>query len=145
MVCVVLAFVLPVRSERDAIDPVSGSMESRASVMLIPVRTRIEQSELERWIIKNEGAYSPQWRTLSDIAMTISGRVISRGCGLAPAIYTLRAGDLNTRFARSATDEEIAEFLRTMRNGTPDEQRDAVDEALKIAMPSWEPDQNNSD
>lgn len=64
---------------------------------------------------------------------------------MAPAIYILRAGDLNTDFVRNATDAEIAKFLLAMRNGTLDEQRDAVDEALKIAMPGWEPDQDKSD
>lgn len=59
VICIALAFVLPVRTEHIAIDPVSGSMKFRTSVLLIPVKTRVERSKLERWIIEHEGAYSP--------------------------------------------------------------------------------------
>ncbi|APW59057.1 hypothetical protein [Paludisphaera borealis] len=131
-VCTILAFVLPVRSDHDWIDPVSGSMKFRTSLLFIPVKTRIEQSELERWIVAHEGAHVSQWRSLSDVASTISGQVIARGCNLSPAIHQFHVRDLNTRFVRNATDAEIAEFVRVMRHGTRDEQAQAVDEASKI-------------
>ncbi|APW59056.1 hypothetical protein [Paludisphaera borealis] len=130
--CVVLAMTYPVRSISTWIDPVSGSVKFETSWLFIPTRTRIETSELERWIVAHEGCHNPQWHFLNENYRLISGRFAGCGVGRTPKIFPIHAGDSNTRFVHVATDAEIVEFVRAMRSGTPDEQERAVDEAGKI-------------
>jgi hypothetical protein len=132
VVCVVLLGTYPVRTHSVWVDPVSGSIKSQSSWLFVPTKTTIEQSELERWIVAHEGFHNSQWHFLNENYRLITGKFAGCGVGLTPKIFPFHAGDFNTHFVRNATDAEIAEFVRVMRHGTPDEQEKAVEEAGKI-------------
>jgi hypothetical protein len=123
-----LAGTLPYHSELGLIDPVTGSMKYQTQCFLVPVSTVVEQSAVERWIIRHEGGYTNSWRFLHDTSSAIVyGRAYA--CSLSPDIYLLHAGKLNDDFVRRASDAEIAEFVRNMRAGTAAERKQAVESA----------------
>jgi hypothetical protein len=136
----VLVFALPIaivavppRHDRGWIDPVTGSMKTESSVLFITTSSDIKQSALERWISAHEGEYKNQWRFLHDTSRSALGTTFA--CGSTPEIYQLNASiELNEGFVRSATDATIAEFVRVMRGGTPEERKRAVGEACNIAL-----------
>jgi hypothetical protein len=135
----VLVFALPIaivivppRHDRAWIDPVTGSMKSESSVLFITISSEIKESALQRWIIAHEGQYKNQWRFLHDTSRSALGTTFA--CGSTPEIYPLNAGsELNESFVRSATDATIADFVRVMRDGTPEERKRAVGEACNVA------------
>jgi hypothetical protein len=135
-----LVFALPIaiiavppRHDRGWIDPVTGSMKTESGVLFITISSDVQQSALERWIIAHEGQYKNQWQFLHDTSQ--SALATTFACGSTPEIYRLNAGDeLNEGFVRSATDATIAEFVRVMRDGAPEDHKQAVDAACKIAF-----------
>jgi hypothetical protein len=129
----VLAGILPYRSELGWIDPVTGSMKSQTRCFLVPTSTVVRTSALERWIIRHEGTYTSHWRFLHDTSSSvIYGR--AHACGLGPEIYPLRAGGLDDDFVRHASDARIAEFVRIMRAGTPAARERVVESACQEAL-----------
>lgn len=130
----VLSLFLPVRVSRIWIDPVTASLKSQDSFLVIPISTAIETSAIERWIVEHEGSYAPRWNFLSETDRTITGQVFCRGCGKAPENYVLHTFDLNARFVQAASDAEIAEFVRIMRAGTKSQREGAVDDACNKAV-----------
>ncbi len=122
---------VPARSVRVLVDPVSGSVRRQEWGLVVRQADSVEQSDLERWIIRYEGSYTRQWKGVYHTGFSITGRVVSRGCSVGSPIYTaslFRKGF--ERFVHATPDPEIAEFVRIMRTGTWDEQRQAVDLAL---------------
>jgi hypothetical protein len=113
------------------IDPVTGSMKHESSFLIFPNSTEVSRSELERWIIRHEGAYKPRWDHLSTGTRTLFGR--SFACSLSPPIFPLQ-GRVNAEFVRSSTDREIVEFVRIMRTGTEEEQKQAVNAAIEKVL-----------
>src|SRR5438477_1272137 len=103
-------------------------MKYQTQCFLVPVSTVVEQSAVERWIIRHEGGYTNYWRYLHNTSSAVMyGRAFA--CGHAPEIYPLHAGRLNDDFVRRASDGEIAEFVVVMRAGTAVERERAVEAA----------------
>jgi hypothetical protein len=125
------AWNFPVRSDRIWIDPITGSMRGRTDWLFFSTPPRLEPSAIERWIIKHEGRYDPDWHMLTRAEKNVLGRTVARGCAAAPAIYPLHAGDLNDRYVSTATDSDIGEFVRVMKEGTGSERERAVEAACK--------------
>jgi hypothetical protein len=131
---------IPVRTDTIWIDSVSGSMKSRTMwVGFVTTPSRVERSAVGEWIVKREGSLHPDWRFLTRRYRSLVGATLGRGCALAPEVYPLHAGENNTRYVRAATATELAEFVRTMRNGTAAEKEQAVDTAFRkqIGIPGW--------
>jgi len=120
---------LPLRTDSLWIDSVTGSMKGQTFWLIFGTRPRVHQSALHQWVATHQGPYTPQWCFLSESYKTVFGRTVGRGCALAPEIYPLHMDKLNTRFVETASDSEIAEFVRIMRTGTAEEKRVAVDAA----------------
>jgi hypothetical protein len=133
VVCVLLALTIPVRSDRLWVDPVSGSVKWQTVWLGVPGSIRVNQSDLERWIVAHAGSHDPEWLFVNETIRTISGRWAGCGVGQTPKIFSrFLVGDGLKRFVRNGTDAEIAKFVGAMRKGTPDEQTQAVDEAVRI-------------
>jgi len=129
----VLALTFPVRYDRMWVDPVSGSLKLQTSSFYFPSPARVQQSELERWIIAHEGFHDSEWQFVNETYRMLSGRRAGCGAGRTPRIFHLYLGDHGLKnFVRNATDEEIAEFVRVMRHGTRIEQEQAVEKAGTI-------------
>jgi hypothetical protein len=146
VVCLVLALTFPVRSDRFWVDPVSGSTKSQTMLFFVSSPYRVRQSELERWIIAHEGFHDSDWQFVNETHRMISGRWAGCGVGRAPKILSLLPVDVGlARLVHNATDEEIAEFVRVMKHGTPDEQTQTLEEAGAIIILGGESDRSRSD
>jgi len=79
-------------------------------------------SALEQWLKRREPSFEPQWQHTS----TTTYYVLARGyaCGRAPEVYQLRPilDGLVTKFS----DERIADLITVLRQGSRDEQRQAI-------------------
>ncbi len=123
--CLLLLGLLPYQSDLGWIDPVTGSMKSQTRIFLVPVSTVVELSAIEEWIVRCEGRHSRRWQFLHDTSSALLYGC-AHGCGRAPEIYPLHAGESNEAFVRKSSDEEIAEFVCVMRSGTSIEKERAV-------------------
>lgn len=126
--------VLPYRIDQGWMDPITGSMKRQTRFCLIPVWTTTTTSAIENWIIHHEGQYTPHWRFFYETSSALLYH--ANGCSLAPEIYPLRAGGLglDDDYIQSASDEDIAEFVRIMRFGTAAEKEQAVQSACDRAF-----------
>src|SRR5438128_297864 len=117
LVSLLAAFTTP-HHELGWIDPVTGSMKRQTQWFGFSTSTMVDQSAIEKWIIRHEGRYSSHWAFLHDTSMTAWGRSVEFACAMAPDIYALHAGELNDEFVRGASEPEINEFLQVMRTGS---------------------------
>jgi len=122
------------------IDSVSGSIMADRYLLFLRTHHVFVQSAIEQRATREEGGYVHDWRFLNETGRTIWDRWCSCGVGLTPPVYELRAGELNERFARSATDQEFHEFLHAMRAGNADQQKEALQKAVRIAIEKARPD-----
>lgn len=138
LLALMIATTVPVYRSRTWVDPVTGSRKTQAAFLIFWTSPEVRQSEIERWIVRNEGAYLPRWRHLSTRSDSFFGGVAA-ACSLAPAIFPLGSGDRDLEFIRRSTDREIAEFVRIMRTGTEDEKKQAVEAAWEKILSSEGP------
>ncbi len=125
---VLVGLTIPYRSTLGWIDPVTGSMKFERRIFGVPVSNSVQTSAVERWLLRQEGGYTNRWKfthETSDYAW--GGRTF--GQGSPPEIWWLRAGEQNDAFVRRSTDADLADFVGTMREGTPGQQRRAVEAA----------------
>lgn len=126
-----IASVIPARTDRIWIDPVTGSMKTQTCGLFSCSTPKVQPSALEAWIMRNGRRHNPKWHFLSTYCESVFGQPLARGCSLAPEIYPLHAGNLNTGFIESASDSEIVEFLRIMEEGNHSKKEQAVETACR--------------
>ena len=127
------SWMFDARHDRGWIDPVTGSMKRQTTWFGIgsPI---VERSAIEKWIVRRDGHYVNQWKFLHDTSKSLFGIPICFGCGRAPEIYSLSAGEFNDRFVARATDQEIGDFVAVMETGSSDQKLKAVEAATKKAL-----------
>ncbi len=125
----VWSVLLPYRTDQFWYDPISGSSRVQTQLFLIPVAHEVNTSDLERWIEQHEGTHKQSWKPVSMVSRSGMGTTTENNH--APELYRLR--DHVDKFVRMSKDDEIADFLRTLRTGTRSEMRAAVEAALAKA------------
>jgi hypothetical protein len=135
LTCAVFSTMIEVQSHAIWIDPVTGSVKIQKDWLGFGWPPVIQVSSIERWVIDHEGVHRPRWKFLTRATFSITGKFLAVGCSTsAPEIYRLHDSDLNSGYVRTASDTEIAEFVRIMRTGTASEQKQAVSVAINKAV-----------
>jgi hypothetical protein len=123
---------VPVQSEEQWMDPVSGSIKDRRTFLGIPGADTITISPLESRLHSLGYQWKPNWYGLFIAPKTIWGTVIIWEDGLSPPIYQLHP--LMEEFAAHATDAEVRRFADAMESGTREQQEAAVGVACDEAL-----------
>lgn len=102
--------------------PVSAATRTRVTWFGIFDHEERETTALEQWIQSREPFFQPQWQHVSTTSYMLLGR--SYACGKAPEIYDLRPiiDEMMTR----CSDEKIGGLIQILRQGSRDEQRQAI-------------------
>lgn len=126
LLVLVLSDRFAIRTEMGWIDAVTGSSKDETRwIFGFISNPSFEQSELEKWLVRREGEIQHDWRSVKGTLKNVWGRKLGSAHGAAPAIYYLDH-DFMKIFITESTDEQIAQFIHTMRYGTEDQQRLAV-------------------
>jgi hypothetical protein len=134
LTCAVFSTMIEVQSRAIWIDPVTGSVKMQKHWLGFGCPPVIQVSSIERWVIDHEGVHRPRWKFLTRATFSITGKFLAVACSSAPEIYRLDDSELNSGYVRTASDTEIAEFVRIMRTGTASEQKQAVSVAISKAV-----------
>ncbi|HEY5314803.1 MAG TPA: hypothetical protein VIK18_19875 [Pirellulales bacterium] len=119
------------------IDPLTGSLKYQTRWLGFPTTTALEQSAIEKWLVRRDGQYSNRWVCLYDTSKKTWGQPTLFACGRAPEIYDLRAGSLNDAFAHRASDLQMDAFLHIMQVGSEAEKCTAVQTAIQKAIKGY--------
>jgi hypothetical protein len=105
--------------------PVSGSTRTLTTWLGCIHREVVVPSVLESWILRREPGFRPQWK----FASTQTHYVMGFSCGTSgqPPIFMLRP--ILDRVVQDSTDEQLSSLVSTLKNGTVEQQRRAVQEA----------------
>ena len=131
----VLAIVfVPVRQTRYRIDAVSGSMEEQTAWKFgITGAARVDPSALDQRLMSAGISWTRDWRTITVLDQNLLGITTCRACNTAPPIYSARPA--MQQFARSATTEQLREFVQIMQTGTDGEQHSTLKAAIEREFP----------
>ena len=114
--------LIPCKRVVNLVCPVSGS--SRQEITWFGGFSREERtvSALEQWLKRREPSFQPQWRHMS----TQTYYILGRACGTsgAPEIYALRS--ILDKVVAKFSDDRIAGLVAVLRQGSRDEQRQAI-------------------
>lgn len=121
LVAVVGPFI-PYKRVANSVCPVSGSTRQEITWFGRFSREERTVSALEQWLRRREPSFQPQWLHTS----TQTDYILGRACGTAgaPEIYRLRPilDDVVGKFS----EERIAGLVAVLRQGSRDEQRQAI-------------------
>ena len=102
--------------------PVSGSMKRQVTWFGYLSHDECITSALEQWLERKEPSFEPQWLHTSTTTYYVLGR--GYACGDAPEIYQLRP--ILDGVVSKFSDERIASLVTVLRQGSRDEQRQAI-------------------
>ena len=123
------ATTVPIQRHTGWMCGICGSRNGERTILGATVHSYSQQSALELWMIKHGWNHAHDWHCIQGTNSSLLGNVISVGHGQAPALMRLGGMDPLYEFVRLSSDEEIGELLRALQNGTPVEQKEAVDRA----------------
>lgn len=114
--------LIPYKRVANSVCPVSGSTRQEITWFGRFSHEERTVSALEQWLKRREPSFQPQWRHIS----TQTYYVLGRACGVAgtPEIYQLRP--ILDGVVEKFSDERIAGLVATLRQGSRDEQRQAI-------------------
>ena len=115
---------------------ICGSVKSETTlVFFIPISRSVKTTELGKWIIKQQKIHKHKWCSIVGNGNNIFGHTLVRAHGPAPEIHHLSTSGMLDEFIKSASDEEIGQFVKTMKTGTRDEKKNVTkkiyDETVK--------------
>ncbi len=123
----ILLFV-PYHSGSIHIDLITGSVKTNDWLFRVHVNTKLQETALAKWLRCREPNFQERWRFMSEWDEYVLGTV--RGCApVVDDILFFSKPEVSEAFVSSSTDEELAEFIHVLRNGTQTER----DQALRAA------------
>ena len=114
--------LIPYKRVANSVCPVSGSTRQEITWFGRFSHEERSVSALEQWLKRKEPSFQPQWRHTS----TQTYYILGRACGTAgtPEIYQLRP--ILDGVVEEFSDERIAGLVAVLRQGSRDEQRQAI-------------------
>ena len=114
--------LIPYKKVDNWVCPISSSTKSRVTWFGYVSHDERTTSALEQWLDRREPSFEPQWQHTSTTTYYILGR--GYACGRAPEIYQLR--QILDGVVSKFSDERIAGLVTILRQGSHDEQRQAI-------------------
>ena len=114
--------LIPYKKVDNWVCPVSGSTKRQITWFGYFSHDERTTSALEQWLERRELSFEPQWQHTS----TTTYYVLARGyaCGQTPEVYQLRP--ILDGVVSKFSDERIAGLVAVLRQGSQDEQRQAI-------------------
>jgi hypothetical protein len=114
--------LIPYKKVEIWVCPVSGSTKRQVTWFGYFSHGERTTSALEQWLKRREASFEPQWQHTS----TTTYYVLARGyaCGPATEVYQLRP--MLDGMVGTFSDQRIADLVTVLRQGSRDEQRQAV-------------------
>jgi hypothetical protein len=114
--------LIPYKKVDNWVCPVSGSTKRQETWFGYVSHDERTTSALEQWLDRREPSFEPQWQQTSTTTYFLLGRGYARG--RAPEIYQLRP--ILDGVVGKFSDERISGLVTVLRQGSQDEQRQAI-------------------
>lgn len=134
-----LSLFITIRTEMVWIDAMTGSCKYQTRwIFGIASTPRIEWSDLEKWRLRREGRVrNIYWQPVITKPKNWLGFQGTSYYMSQPPIYGLR-NELMKIYVAISTDEQKAQFIHTMRYGTKEQQKLAVEDASNMLLDWFE-------
>jgi hypothetical protein len=142
IVVLVILYWLPVQEKRRWVDPVTGSEMSETFIFGLPVASLREASPLEDWVAERELDYVQRWTLVEGTNYNIFGNAMSFSHAPAPCIMQLKRSAMQI-FVQCAPEDEISEFVTTMRSNDKELQHASVERAYECVRRSISSNKGN--
>lgn len=110
--------------------PVTGSTKVETVWLWFFDSKTVTPTALERWLRQREPDFQPPWEFTSRQTRYLHGR--SCGTRGTPAVFNLRP--LLDDLVATSSDETLAQLVETLRNGSPEEREQAVQNTTRSIL-----------
>lgn len=114
--------LIPYKKVDNWVCPVSGSTKRNVTWFIYFSQDERTTSALEQWLERREPSFEPQWRHISTTTYYVLAR--SYVCGETPEVLQMRP--ILDGVVSKFSDERIAGLITVLRQGSHDEQRQAI-------------------